>query len=230
MARLPRLAIDQQLHHVVHRARAGAVIAHDELDRAQLLDALLVVTRELAVAVHAYVVLPDRLQLLLTPRQGKDLSLAMQRLGRRHVGALNARHGEAGSPWDGRYRCAVLQASAWVVDAMRLVDLAPVNAGLVDHPAEWAASSAAHHLGRRTDPLVTDHPAYWQIGNTPFEREARFQQLCTTPLEARRAQAIAAATDGGWALGDEAFIEALARGQARRLLPGRRGRPPGPRA
>lgn len=229
MARLARLAIDQQLHHVVHRARPGALIAHDDSDRSQLLDALLAVTRELSVAVHAYVVLPDRWQMLLTPRRGADLSLAMQRVGRRHVGALNARHGGAGSPWDGRYRCAVLQASTQLIDAMRLIDTAPVRAGLADHPADWAASSAAHHLGRRSDPLVTDHPAFWQLGNTPFEREARFRQLCEVPVEASRALAIERATEGGWVLGDEAFAEALARGQARRLLPGRRGRPPSAR-
>ena len=225
MARLARLAIDQQLHHVVHRAAPGAAVWVDEVDRAAFTDALLTVSRELEVAIHAHVLLPDRMQLLLTPRRGADISTLMQRLGRRYIGAFNGRHGRTGSPWAGRYRSTVLQAELYLVDAMRLVETAPVLAGLVVRADEWPASSAAHHFGRRVDPLVSEHPLFWSLGNTPFEREVVYRQLCEQPLPAVVGAAIQQATDGCWALGDAAFLAALGKQQARRLLPQKRGRP-----
>lgn len=224
MARLPRLAIDRQLHHLVHRASVGGSISLCEDDRADCVAALLTVSREARVAVHAYVVMPDRLQLLVTPELGADLARMMQRFGRRYVGVFNARHGRTGSPWAGRYRTTVLQAERYLVDAMRLIEAAPVAAGLVDQADRWAASSAAHHFGRRIDPLVSDHPQFWQLGNTPFDREAAYRRLCDGPVAAASSTAILHATERGWALGDPAFLDALAKQQARRLQPETRGR------
>jgi putative transposase len=226
MARLARLALDGQLHHLVHRAPPGGAISLVDADRADLLDALLTVSREARVAIHAYVVLGDRLQLLLTPERGADLVTMMQRLGRRYVGAFNARHARSGSPWHGRYRSTVLQAERYLIDAMRQLEAAPVVAGLVEQADLWPASSAAHHFGRRVDPLVTDHPGYWQLGNTPFEREAAYRHLSDSPVAAASSTAIQHATERGWALGDTAFLEALGKQQARRLQPNARGRRP----
>lgn len=224
MARLPRLVIDRQLHHVIHRAHVGGAISLGEDDRADFLASLRTVSVEARVAVHAYVMLPDRVQLLCTPERGAELARMMQRLGRRYVGAFNARHGRTGTPWAGRYRTTVLQAERYLVDAMRWVEAAPVIAGLVDQPDHWIASSAAHHFGRRVDPLVSDHPQFWQLGNTPFEREALYRRLCEGPVPAASSTAIQQATERGWALGDANFLDELSRQQARRLQPQRRGR------
>ena len=224
MARLRRLAIDQQLHHVVHRAPAGGQVSRGDADRADFLDALLTVSRESRVSVHAYVILPDRVHLLMTPQLGPDISRLMQRLGRRYVGAFNARHSLGGTPWSGRFRCTVLQPRLHLVDAMRHIETAPVVAGLVERADKWEASSATHHFGRRIDPLVTDHPEYFALGNTPFEREGVYRALCDIMLPSACTGAIDAATESGWVLGDAEFVKALTARQARRLQPQRRGR------
>lgn len=224
MARLARLAIDEQLHHLVHRAVAGTDLFVDDVDRGAFAAALLTVSRELGVAVHAHVLLPDRVQLLMTPQRGADIAALMQRVGRRYVGAFNVRHGRTGTPWAGRYRSTVLQAETCLVDAMRLIETAPVIAGLVGHADDWPASSAAHHFGRRADPLVSEHPLYWSLGNTPFDREVAYRRLCEQPVPTSVATAIQRATDGGWALGDADFLAMLGKQQARRLLPQKRGR------
>ena len=189
MARLPRLALDGQLHHLVHRAAPGNLVSLVEQDRFDYLAHLLTVSREAGVSVHAYAVLPDRVQLLFTPQRGADLAPMMQRLGRRYVGAYNARHGRSGTPWDGRYRTTVLQASLHLIDAMRHVEMAPVADGLVERADEWTASSATHHFGRRLDPLVTEHGLYFALGNTPFDREAAYRHVCEahTPRDPGRA-------------------------------------------
>jgi putative transposase len=225
MARLTRLAIEHQLHLLAHRAAAGVAVLADATDRADYLGFLGQVARELGVAVHAYVLLPDRVQLLLTPPAAPLLPQLMQRVGRRFSAHFNARYQRQGSPWAGRYRVTVLQPERYLLDAMRLLESAPVRAGLIAEAAEWPASSAAHHCGLWPDPLVTEHPGYWVLGNTPFEREARYRSLLAMALPAATVTQIEAATHGGWVMGDDAFVERLGKGRARRLQQQPKGRP-----
>lgn len=225
MARLPRLAIDHQLHHLVHRAGPDRKVFERNDDRVDYLAILLELARELRVAIHAYVLLPEQVQLLLTPQRGDDIALMMQRLGRRFVSLHNRRHGLAGSPWRGRFHTSVLQPSLYLLDAMCHLETRPVFSGLVNRPEEWPASSAAHHSGLRFDPLITDHPIFWKLGNTPFERESAYRQYCDSQGGSEHAMLVDQGTSKGWAVGDAAFIAALALQQARRLQPNRRGRP-----
>ena len=225
MARLPRLAIDAELHLVVHRAAPGVVLAAQDDDRLDLHAALLTVSREADVAIHAYSLLPDRLWLLLTPRQGAALSGMMQRLGRRVAGSYNRRHQHSGSPWQGRFGVAVLQASSCWLDAMCLVESAADRLGLTLEPGSWPASSAGHHLGWRIDLLIAEHPLYWSLGNTPFEREAAYRRRFMTPLPVARVRQLEEASLKGWAVGEQAYLTQLAQQQARRLQPGKPGRP-----
>jgi putative transposase len=225
MARLARLAIDRQLHLLLHQGVPGEPVLGQAQDRLDYLATLQVLARELGVAVHAYVLLPERVQLLLTPPEGRLLPMLMQRLGRRFSGGFNARHGRRGSPWAGRYRVTVLQAEPYLLDAMRLLEAAPVRAGLVATASDWPASSAAHHGGLRHDPLVSEHPGFWVLGNTPFEREARYRELLALPLPPATVSLLEEASAGGWALGDADFLATLSKGQARRLQRKPRGRP-----
>jgi putative transposase len=225
MARLARLAIDQQLHLLLHQGVPGSGVLALAEDRRDYLASLHVLARELGVAVHAYVLLPERVQILLTPPMGTVLPVLMQRLGRRFSAGFNARHARQGSPWAGRYRVTVLQAERYLLDAMRLLEAAPVRGGLVALASDWTASSAAHHSGLRSDPLVSEHPGFWVLGNTPFEREARYRDLLAMPLPMATVDLLDGATSTGWALGDADFIAMLSKAQARRLQRKPRGRP-----
>ena len=97
--------------------------------------------------------------------------------------------------------------------------------GAASSGGEVEPSSAARHLAGRDDSLVQAHPAYWALGNTPFEREAAFRRLLDEGLPRERAQALADAARKAWALGDAAFLQALQKGSDRPLQPRPRGRP-----
>jgi putative transposase len=103
----------------------------------------------------------------------------------------------------------------------------------VEQPAGGLArpcSSAAHHGGLGTDSLITEPPAYWLLGNTPFEREARYRAWLSEPLPAAWLQAFDAALRGGWPLGSEAFVAKLTEQAGRPLARRPRGRPALPRS
>ncbi len=225
MARLPRLALAGHLHHLIHRGHNLQPIVVDDEDRKALLAALQDSAATHKVAIHAYVVMPNHLHLLATPAADDGLSRMMQALGRRYVSAFNLRHGRVGTLWEGRFRAAPLEAESHLLTVMRSIELNPQRAGLSTEPGDFPWSSAAHHLGRRRDPLVTDPPGFWALGNTPFERELAWRRwLEEGESEAERQQLIDSALKG-WPLGSARFLQLLSELSERPLVRRPRGRP-----
>jgi len=225
MARLARLALAGCVHHVLQRGIDRRPIFRDATDFSRMLDDLAGVGRQSPFAIHAYVLMPDHFHLLLTPGDAQALSRGMQALGRRYVRWFNERHGRSGTLWEGRFRSTVLEPERYLVDCMRYIELNPTRSALVADAASYPWSSMAHHLGLRIDPLIADHPQFWSLGNTPFERQAAYRRLCAAPLEPAVLEQLRASIHHGWPLGTRGFIEALARKTARPLARRPVGRP-----
>ena len=225
MARLPRLALAGHPHHIIQRGNNRQPIFFDAADRERMWSLLAEHARQQQVAVHAYVLMDDRLHLLATPQQAPSLSLLMQAVGRAYVRYFNQRHGRTGTLWEGRYRSAVLQAERWLLPCMAYFDLEPVRGGMCIAPADFRWSSHGHYVGLRSDRLITPHALYWALGNTPFAREAAYAEWVRSGLAPADEAALAASGQGGWALGDAEFVHALQQATPRRLTRARPGRP-----
>lgn len=225
MARLARLALPGLPHHIIQRGHHLQAIVVDDEDRRSFLELLRETSVAHGVAIHAYALLDDHVHLLATPREATGLSAMMQAFGRRYVTAFNKRHGRRGTLWEGRFRATVFEPERYLLPCMSFVELHPVRHGVVSEPQLYPWSSHAHHCGLRTDPLVSDHPQFWGLGNTPFDREARYRALLEQGLSSLQIKTITEATRKGWALGSAAFIAALAPQIERRLSPRPRGRP-----
>lgn len=234
MARLARLAVGGWPHLVVQRVHDGQLMVRDDQDRATLLAGLRDAARATHVAIHAYSIAADRLLLLATPQDDAGLSLMMQAFGRRYVALYNRRHGRSGGLWAERFRATVIEPARYLLPCMVYVELhangvataaAAPEGGAVGARAGDRWSSVGAHLGQRSDTLISDHPLYWALGNTPFDRELAYRRLLDEGLGADQVSAIGAALHKAWALGGAAFLAELEKNSERRLRPLPRGRP-----
>ncbi|MEZ5704047.1 MAG: transposase [Burkholderiaceae bacterium] len=226
MARLPRLSVPGYPHHVIQRGNNRQAIFLADADRQRMRDLLIDHSVRNGVAVHAYVLMDNHFHLLATPESEAALPAMMQSVGRSYVRYFNDRAGRTGTLWEGRYRSTVIEAKRHLLACMAYLDLNPVRAGLVHAPQDFPWSSHAHYVGLRIDKLVTPHPLVWELGNTPFAREAAYLKLVQQGLSLVQVAALTEATLRGWALGDPAFLEELQRQTPRRLQPTTPGRPP----
>lgn len=226
MARLPRLTLAGLPHYVVQRGNNLQSIFLDDQDYSLMQDLLREMCRRFGLDLHAYALLPNQLQLLITPETVEALPLMMQSVGRSYVRQFNNRHGRSGTLWEGRYRSTVLEAQSYLLPAMVVLEQQPVSAGLVAQPADYRWSSYGHNAGLRTDTLVRPHGLYWGLANTPFAREAAYARLMTEGVSAHLAEDVLQAALRGWVLGREAFVEQLQAESERRLTRRRAGRPP----
>ena len=226
MARLPRLTVTDYPHHVILRGNNRQDIFAGDADMRRMLRLLEEHSLAQGVDVHAYVLMSNHMHLLVTPRRERALPLMMQAVGRSYVRAFNLTHGRSGTLWEGRYRSALIQTDRYLLTCMAYIDLNPVRARMVDLPEDYHWSSHGHYTGREQQRLITPHSLYWNLGNTPFAREAAYRELVMAGISEQEQRELTGATLSGWALGDAVFLYGLEAQTPRRARPGRAGRPP----
>lgn len=229
MARLKRLVVARIAHHVSQRAVAGSAAFVDSVDHQAYLDALRSCSQEHDVALLAYALVNQQVQLVLVPAEAASLGMMVQALTRRYVGPYNRRHGRTGTLWQSRFGSAPVQSSTHLLECVVYVEQAPLRAGFHGAAVEYPWSSARHHAGLSSDGGLAAMPAdsaYWKLGNTPFERDAAYRRLLEQPLAASAARQIEATVLKGWALGSADFLAEMGASAGRRPAPAPRGRPP----
>jgi putative transposase len=225
MARQPRLVLPNQPHHIIQRGNDNQIIFRDDDDHRRFLECLRESAKFYRVAIHAYVLMPNHVHLLATPADEDGLAAMMQKVGRLYVPWFNNKHGRSGTLFQGRFRTSVIDANAYFLACIRYIELNPLRSQLAFDPLDYPWSSYAHHAGVRPDPLITDHAKYWELGNTPFQREAAYIELAQQGMSGQELDTINAAVLKGAPLGSHEFKVELEHKTKRQILPAKRGRP-----
>ena len=225
MARLPRLTLPGYPHHIIQRGNNRQAIFASVADYQTLLDLLTENAKKFDVAIHAYVLMSNHFHLLATPETAGGLPQMMQAVGRRYVRHFNDTQKRSGTLWEGRYKSTLIQTDRYLLACMAYIDLNPVRASLVAQARDYPWSSYAHYAGLRSDKLITPHPLIWELGNTPFAREAAYAELVRTGINSAQQAALTDATLTGWALGEPDFLADLQKRTQRRASKSMAGRP-----
>jgi putative transposase len=227
MARLPRLCIAGHTYHVIQRGNNRQPIFASDSDRRDMLHLLLEASRLHGVALHSYVLMDNHLHLLATPSTDDGLSAMMQQMGRSYVRHFNQRQGRSGTLFEGRFRSALVQTERYLLACMAYIDLNPVRAGMVSQPQDFSWSSYRHYVGLHADRLLTPHPHFFNLGNTPFAREQAYKELVEAGLAQELHDKVTTTLLKNHALGDAQFIAQLERSTQRRWQTAKAGRPMG---
>jgi putative transposase len=225
MARLPRLTVPGYPHHLIQRGNNRQAIFAADSDYETLLSMLDENARKFEVELHAYVLMTNHFHLLATPATVTGLPSLMQAVGRRYVRHFNQTQGRSGTLWEGRYRSTLIQADRYLLACMVYMDLNPVRAGIAPSATAYTWSSHRHYIGLRDDKMLTPHPLYWTLGNTPFAREAAYAEMVNAGIGLPQQQALTNSALQGWALGEADYVADLQKRTVRRVSKGKAGRP-----
>ena len=77
----------------------------------------------------------------MTPETEKGVSQLMQSLGRYYVMHINKTYQRTGTLWEGRYKSTLVDSEKYFLLVSRYIELNPVRANMVEHPAEYPWSS-----------------------------------------------------------------------------------------
>jgi putative transposase len=225
MARLQRVVLPgYPLHMMVKGHNSQDIFTTDE-EKKSYLEWLKEAAREYELAIHAYALMPNHVHILATPKTTLSASKVMQSIGRRYAQLFNQTHGSSGTVWEGRFKSCLIDPDAYFLLVQKYIEQNPVRAGLVQKPEEWTWSSYRHHVGSETIPWIADHPSYWAIANTPFERQMAWKTFVLEQLSLHEIEKVSKHLSYGWPLASDLFLKQLMQKTTRPLQPRAAGRP-----
>jgi putative transposase len=223
--RRARLTITGIPHHVVQRGNNRSPCFFSDRDYRFYLSCLQEEAERYHCAVHAYVLNPDHVHLLVTPDTEDALSLMMRTLGSRYVQYVNHVHQRSGTLWEGRFRSSIIDSEHYLLTCYRYIELDPIRLSLVAHPGDYPWSSYGCHARGLASSLIRDHPLYLGLGATPDARAHAYRELFRHRISEREIAEIRTSWKTGLVLGGDTFKDEIERIAARSVRRGRGGRP-----
>ena len=225
MPRRARIQLDNTPVHLIQRGnnRGACFFAPD--DYHFYLNHLADACCEESVQLHAYVLMTNHVHLLMTPQTGDGPSRVMKRLGQRYVQYINRTYHRSGTLWEGRFRACLVGEEAYLLGCYRYIELNPVRAAMVAHPADYPWSSYRENAQGEPNVLLAPHPLFRALGTDDSQRQAAYRELFREQLDAGLVDEIRASTKGGYVLGGERFQREVATVLGRRTWRARAGRP-----
>ncbi|MDZ7749680.1 MAG: transposase [Halofilum sp. (in: g-proteobacteria)] len=138
---------------------------------------------------------------------------------------MNRTYGRSGTLWEGRFRSCPVQDDHHLLACYRYIELNPVRAGIVRHPAEYPWSSYRANAAGRGFGYLVPHPCYLELAAEPAGRAAAYRDLVVERLPPALLEDIRSSTSGDYALGDAGFKRRLEAAVGRPAERGRAGRP-----
>ena len=225
MPRKPRAYLPGIPVHVIQRGNDRSACFFAEDDYRYYLQALDDGRQRHAVAVHAYVLMTNHVHVLMTPSNAEGISRLMQSVGRRYVQYINTTYRRSGTLWEGRHKASLVQAEDYLLSCYRYIEMNPVRAQMVAHPADHPWSSYRYHAYGERDRIIQDHELYYQLAGDRETRMRVYRDLFHTDLGQAQLHAIRKAAHFSMPLGNDRFREDIERTLGRRLGQAKRGRP-----
>lgn len=225
MPRRPRLVLPGVPLHLIQRGNNRQVCFVADEDYQCYLGWLKEYAGKTGCQVHAYVLMTNHVHVLLSAAHSDGPGALMKALGQRYVQYFNRTYRRSGTLWEGRFRSCLTQAEDYLLACQRYIELNPVRAGVVEHPAEFRWSSFRSNAQGEVDALITPHELYQSLGMDAAQRQAAYRELFRFELEPGVIDQIRKATNGNFALGNPRFADQVSELLGRRASPGKSGRP-----
>jgi putative transposase len=231
MPRRPRIVQDHSTVHIMQRGNNRSACFFADEDYAFYLEQLDLACKTHTVELHAYVLLPNRVNLLLSASDSQAPSHMMKQLTQRYVQFINRTYQRSGTLWEGRFRSCIVGEEDYVLACHRYIELSPVRAGLVSQPADYRWSSyttngeiSAHDEGMSgNQPLLTPHPHIQALDIDETHRKQAYREFFNRSDSLT--DEIRSATNSNLVLGSESFQRRVGKTLGVRAWRGQAGRP-----
>jgi putative transposase len=203
MARALRLILPDVAVHLMQRGNNRANCFRRDSDYVLYLLHLRELCARYCCAVHAYCLMTNHVHLFLTPPSAQACQTLMKQLGQRYAQHFNRTYGRTGALWEGRYHSSVATTARYVLGCYRYIELNPVDAGMVDHPARYTWSSYRANALGMDDRLVVPHAEFVALGLDATSQRHAYAALFEERLDRSLMDEIRASTRGGYPMGSD---------------------------
>lgn len=205
------LSVTGTPRHVVQRRNDGSSCFFTDEDYLVYLDCLKDAAERHRCAVHAYVLMPDHVQLLVSLDKAHRLARMMRCVNGRYVEYVNYSYQRNGAFWEHGPRSTLIDSEQDLLASYRSIEATPVRACLAASPADYRWSSHSHHAHGSEDTVIRDHPLYLNLGATQRERQLAYHKLFRQPLDDRAPAEIRPSAHLGPTLSEDRLTDRIER-------------------
>jgi len=225
MPRRPRVIVPNTPQHIIQRGNNRQACFYADEDYQFYLEWLKEYADKTECHINAYVLMTNHVHLLVSTKKAEALGALMKALGQRYTQYVNKMYKRSGTLWEGRYKSCPIQAETYLLACQRYIELNPVRANMVGHPAEYKWSSYATNAQGDKNLIIQPHAIYKALGLDAASRRAAYRELFRYSLDIGVVDEIRKATNGNYVLGNSKFAEQIASALGRRVIAGKSGRP-----
>jgi putative transposase len=225
MPRKPRFNLPGVPQHIIQRGNNREPCFYSVQDYQHYLEDLKISALKNDCRIHAYVLMTNHVHLLITPMSENGIPQMMQALGGRYVKYINSTHKRTGTLWEGRYKASLVDSDMYLLTCMCYIELNPVRAGMVEHPAEYQWSSYHHNAHNPKTDFIERHPVFSMLGDTAEERMFVYRELFQRYIENDVIHKIRDALNQELVLGRPGFKDIIENITKRKTRLGKPGRP-----
>ena len=225
MPRRPRVIVPNTPQHLIQRGNNRQACFYADEDYQFYLEWLKEYADKTECKIHAYVLMTNHVHLLVSTKKADVVGVMMKSLGQRYVQYVNKTYQRSGTLWEGRYKSCPIQAETYLLSCQRYIELNPVRANMVNHPAEYKWSSYVANAQGEPNTVITPHSLYHSLGLNPTKQQFAYRELFRYALDIGLVNEIRKATNSNYALGNALFTKQIADALGRRVTPGLSGRP-----
>ena len=225
MPRKPRMYLPDVPCHVIQRGNNREASFYSEQDYQYYLECLHDASYRYGVFVHAYVLMTNHVHMLMTPIKKDSISLTMQSVGRRYVQYINKEYRRTGTLWESRHKASLVDEDNYLLKCMRYIELNPVRANMVNHPADYRWSSYQCNGNNVNNKLISHHSIYKSLGIKAEVRTQAYRSLFENELDQTDISLIRQSALFSMPTGNTQFKEKIEKAISRKLGYAKRGRP-----
>ena len=225
MPRKPRMYLPGIPCHIIQRGNNREATFFAEQDYQYYLNCLLDASCRYRTKVHAYVLMTNHVHILATPENKESISLTMQSVGRLYVQYVNKEYQRTGTLWESRHKASLVDAENYLLVCSRYIELNPVAADMVRHPADYKWSSYRANALGESNSLLQHHEIYHRLGVDNHQRQQAYAGLFDHLIESEDIKLIRNAARCSMPTGDNRFKKQIEKTLNRKVGYAHRGRP-----
>jgi putative transposase len=208
MARPRRTSPPGVVFHVVNRAAKKSRLFDDDADYAAIHEVLARGLDRFAVALFAYLIMPNHWHFVITARIDRELSRFMHWFETTHARRWQlAKDADGlGAVYQGRFKSIPIQTDAHFLCVCRYVERNALRAGLVERAEDWRWSSLWQRINRADRPMLS---------NWPTAMPSDWLTYVNTPQTTQEVEAVRLAMNAGRPFGDETWSQEVAKSLGR---------------
>lgn len=193
MARRPRLLVPGLPLRIIQSGNNRSVCFYSEDDYIFFIHLLKLLSETHGCKIHAWCLMTNHVHLLLTPTTPLSACSLMKGLGQRYVQKYKSYLSKNRNSV-GRSLSFLFGAARKLFD--RYIEMNPVRAGIVDHPAEYRWTSYRANAQLEPSALITPHDCYKELGSNVDQRAEAYHRLFKDELQQEVIDQIRDATNG----------------------------------